>query len=98
MNSGTRGRPKRLQAVFFDWAGTTIDYGSRAPTEVFLEVFRRREVEITPVEARGPMGMAKRDHLAAIAAMPRVAEAWRNRYGSLPAGLDVQQMYDEFLP
>jgi len=100
MNNGVRGRsgPQQLQAVFFDWAGTTIDFGSRAPTEVFLEVFRRREVEITPAEARGPMGMAKRDHLAAIAALPRVAEAWQARYGSPPAGLDVQQMYDEFLP
>lgn len=100
MNNGVRGRlrARQLQAVFFDWAGTTIDYGSRAPTEVFLEVFRRREVEITPAEARGPMGMAKLDHLAAIAALPRVAEAWRDRYGSLPTRLDIQQMYDEFLP
>lgn len=100
MNSGLRNgtRPQRLQAIFFDWAGTTIDYGSRAPTEVFFEVFRRRDVEITPAEARGPMGMAKRDHLAAISALPRVAEAWRARYGSLPADADIQRMYDEFLP
>ncbi|GBF95286.1 hypothetical protein Rsub_08317 [Raphidocelis subcapitata] len=29
-----------VQAVVFDWAGTTIDYGSRAPLMAFLEVFR----------------------------------------------------------
>lgn len=29
-----------VKAVVFDWAGTTIDYGSRAPLLAFLEVFR----------------------------------------------------------
>jgi phosphonoacetaldehyde hydrolase len=90
--------PTRLRAVLFDWAGTTIDYGSRAPTEVFVEIFRRAGIEIATAEARGPMGMAKRDHIAAIAAMPRVAEAWRARHGRLPADADVARMYAEFLP
>jgi phosphonoacetaldehyde hydrolase len=32
------------KAILLDWAGTTVDYGSRAPTQVFLEIFRRRGV------------------------------------------------------
>ena len=32
-----------VRAVVFDWAGTTVDYGSRAPVAAFAEVFRRRE-------------------------------------------------------
>jgi phosphonoacetaldehyde hydrolase len=91
------GKPK-LQAVLFDWAGTTIDYGSRAPVEVFLEIFRRRGVEITNAEARGPMGRAKRDHIAEVIQMPRVAQAWHERYGCQPGDADVQSMYDDFLP
>ena len=87
-----------LKAVIFDWAGTTVDYGSRAPTQVFLEIFRRRGVTITTAEAREPMGRAKRDHIAAVAAMPRVAEAWRVAHGRTPVDADVQAMYDEFLP
>lgn len=87
-----------LNAVILDWAGTTIDYGSRAPTQVFLEIFRRRGIEITVAEARGPMGRAKRDHIAAVAALPRVAAEWRQRYGQDPADADVQAMYDDFLP
>jgi phosphonoacetaldehyde hydrolase len=87
-----------LQAVLFDWAGTTIDYGSRAPVEVVVEVFRRRGIDVTMAEARGPMGMAKRDHLAAVASLPRVADAWRVRHGATPADADVQHMYEEFLP
>ncbi|MBC7815972.1 MAG: phosphonoacetaldehyde hydrolase [Planctomycetaceae bacterium] len=87
-----------LQAVILDWAGTTVDYGSRAPTQVFLEIFRRRGIEITEAEARGPMGRAKREHIAAIAALPRVAALWSHNYGHEPRDADIQAMYDEFLP
>jgi phosphonoacetaldehyde hydrolase len=87
-----------IQAVIFDWAGTTVDYGSRAPARVFIEIFRRRGVDITEPEARAPMGLSKREHLAAIAAMPRVAALWRDRYARQPNDADVQVMYDEFLP
>jgi phosphonoacetaldehyde hydrolase len=87
-----------LRAVIFDWAGTTIDYGSRAPAAVVLEIFRRTGVEITPAEARGPMGRAKRDHIAAILALPRVAAAWQQVHGQAPAEADIDHLYAEFLP
>jgi phosphonoacetaldehyde hydrolase len=88
----------KIKAVLFDWAGTTIDYGSCAPAEVFVEIFRRRGVEIAQAEARGPMGMAKRAHLSAVLALPRVAAEWRRKHGSEATDADVQRMYDEFLP
>ena len=37
----------RLQAVIFDWAGTTVDYGSLAPIRVLQKIFADRGVEIT---------------------------------------------------
>ncbi len=89
---------RTLRAVMLDWAGTTVDHGSLAPTKVFLEVFERCDVPITVAEARGPMGRAKRDHIAAIVALPRVAEAWRLKHGLAPTDHDVQTMYDDFLP
>ncbi len=92
------GTPGRIRAVIFDWAGTTIDHGSRAPVEVFTEVFRRSGVELTAAEARGPMGRAKREHIAALFALPRVASAWRSRHGRGPADEDVERLYAEFLP
>lgn len=88
----------KLQAVFFDWAGTTVDYGSRAPTKVFVEIFRRRGVEITVAEARGPMGMAKREHIATVLALPRVTQLWIEVHGRAPVAGDVDAMYEEFLP
>lgn len=81
-----------------DWAGTTVDYGSRAPTAVFVEIFRRRGVPITVAEARGPMGMAKREHIATVLALPRVTQLWTEVHGRAPRDGDVQAMYDEFLP
>src|SRR6188768_850916 len=88
----------QLKAVIFDWAGVTVDYGSRAPTEVFIEIFRRRGIDITSAEARGPMGLAKRDHIAAIAALPRIAAQWHALHTHEPTDQDVQAMYEESLP
>ena len=89
---------KKLQAAVLDWAGTMVDHGSRAPAIVFQEIFRRRGIEITEAQAREPMGMAKRDHIAAIAAMPEVSSRWISTHGSPCGNEDVDGMYEEFLP
>ena len=36
----------KIEAVIFDWAGTTVDYGCFAPLEVFMEIFHKRGVEL----------------------------------------------------
>lgn len=87
-----------IQAVLFDWAGTTVDYGSRAPVRVFLEIFHRIGIEITEAEARGPMGQAKREHIASVLALPRITELWKTRFGSAPSSADVDRLYADFLP
>jgi phosphonoacetaldehyde hydrolase len=87
-----------LKAIVVDWAGTIIDHGTRAPVEAFREIFRRRGMPITAEEARGPMGMEKRDHIAALVAVPRVAEAWRAAHGHSVTDDEITAMYHEFLP
>lgn len=89
---------EKLQAVIFDWAGTTVDFGSRAPALAFVEIFRRSGVPIEMAEARGPMGKAKRDHIASILFLDRVAEAWSRHFGSAPTEQDIDRLYSEFLP
>lgn len=93
-----KGRVGSLRAVIFDWAGTTVDHGSRAPARVFLTIFERQGIAISEAEARGPMGRAKRDHIAAMLALPRVAEAWRAQHGRAPTETDVDHLYTDFLP
>ena len=63
-----------LKAVIFDWAGTLVDHGSLGPMGVFVEAFAEFGVAITIEEARQPMGIAKRPHVAALLATPRIAE------------------------
>jgi phosphonoacetaldehyde hydrolase len=79
-------------------AGTIVDHGSCAPAGVFIEVFRRRGISITMAQARGPMGAHKRDHVAAIAAMPEVADAWRAAHGRDPSSSDIEAMYQALIP
>ncbi len=90
--------PTPLRAVILDWAGTTVDYGSRAPVEVFIEIFRQRGIAITDAEARGPMGRSKHEHIAEVLELPRIAALWRRQHGRAPGRQDVQAMYEDFLP
>ena len=87
-----------LKAVIFDWAGTTVDYGSQAPAMVFVEVFEREGVSISLAEAREPMGMDKKDHIRAITRMPAVAERWQAAHNRRPDEDDVCRMYAAFIP
>ena len=89
---------RRILAVLLDWAGTAIDHGSRAPARVFVEVFAAVGIELTESEARGPMGLAKRDHVAAILALPRVDELWSRIHQRHPSPEDVDDIYRRFLP
>ncbi|MFL9892977.1 phosphonoacetaldehyde hydrolase [Paraburkholderia sp. RL17-381-BIF-C] len=89
---------KHVKAVIFDWAGTVVDYGSLAPMGAFVETFEQFGVSITIDEARGPMGMAKRPHITALMALPRVAQAWADKYGHVPGEADIDAVYDVFVP
>ncbi|NUM53728.1 MAG: phosphonoacetaldehyde hydrolase [Candidatus Hydrogenedentes bacterium] len=93
----TNGTPT-VRAAIFDWAGTTVDFGCCAPAAVFLEVFNRRGIDVTIEQARGPMGMHKRDHIRILAQLDPVAEQWRSKYGSRPSEEDVESMFAEFVP
>src|SRR5260370_40771924 len=89
---------ERVRAVIFDWAGTVIDYGSLAPMGAFVETFGEFGVAISIEEARGPLRMAKRPHIAAIMALPRVAQAWTNRHGHTPTEASIDAVYAAFAP
>ncbi len=90
--------PERIEAVIFDWAGTTVDHGCMAPIAAFREVFRRRGIPLSTEAARGPMGTHKRTHIERLCALPEVANAWRARFGALPLAADVDALFAEFVP
>ena len=89
---------KGLTAVVFDWAGTIVDYGSRAPMGVFVDTFAQFGVDLTVADARGPMGLPKRDHIAALLRLPHVVAAWTARHGHAPDQDDITKLYEVFTP
>ncbi len=88
----------RLQAVVFDWAGTTVDFGSLAPVRALQDLFARRGVPITEQEARQDMGLLKKDHIRSILRLPRVAAACQQDTGHPSSEADVESFYAEFIP
>lgn len=87
-----------LKAVILDWAGTTVDYGSFAPTAVFIRLFESRNVTITPEDARSGMGLMKKDHLRTILARPLVAEAWQAAHDRPASENDIDDLFNNFVP
>ncbi len=88
-----------VKMVILDWAGTTLDYGCYAPAVVFIEVFKRRGVEITMEQARRPMGLKKLDHIRAISQQDEVAMLWQQVHNKKCTEADVQDMFEkDFVP
>ena len=87
-----------IEAVIFDWAGTTVDYGCFAPVQAFVEAFAHHGVAVTMEETRKPMGMLKRDHIRTMMGMERIAKEWERVHGRKPCDTDVDAVYAQFEP
>ena len=85
-----------VEAVIFDWAGTTVDYGCFAPVQAFADVFEHHGVKPTMEETRAPMGMLKIDHIREMLRMERIASAWERVHGKRPDEDDAQALYALF--
>src|SRR5215470_9547772 len=87
-----------VKAVILDWAGTAVDYGSFAPTAVFLRLFESQNVKITAEDARSGMGLMKKDHLRTILARPSVADAWKSVHSKPATEEDIEKLFNNFVP
>ena len=70
----------KFDAIIFDWAGTTVDYGSFAPVKAFIEAFEEFGITPTVEEVRKPMGMLKIDHIRTMMQMERISNLWTEKY------------------
>ena len=86
----------QIEAVIFDWAGTTVDFGCFAPVQAFVEVFKQYGIEPTMEEVREPMGMLKIDHIRTMLGMPRIRQCWVEKYGKEPGEEEAQQLFSIF--
>lgn len=90
--------PHAIRCVVADLSGTIVDHGSCAPAGVFVTLLARHGIQITFAQARGPMGMHKREHLEALLDLPDVKDAWKDIHGKRPSNADVDALYAEFVP
>lgn len=86
---------KKIEAVIFDWAGTTVDYGSFAPVQAFIEAFQAFGITPTVAEVREPMGMLKWNHIHTMMQMPRITDLWVQEHGTMWKKEDVDAVYEK---
>jgi phosphonoacetaldehyde hydrolase len=84
--------------VIFDWAGTMVDFGCRAPVAALLEAFARHGVTLGEATARADMGKAKVDHVRALLARPEVGAAWTAANTAAPGEDDVAALMADLGP
>lgn len=86
----------KMEAVIFDWAGTTVDYGCFAPVQAFIEVFKEFGMQVTMEETRKPMRMLKWDHIKTMLEMPRIHDLWLQAHGREVENKNIDEMHDAF--
>lgn len=90
---------ERINAVILDWAGTTVDFGSFAPTQIFIEAFQSAfGIDITLAEARIPMGLGKWQHIEALGKLATIDARWQQKFGRSMSHDDIDAIYNAFMP
>ena len=88
----------RVKGLVLDWSGTTADEYVIAPAVVFVDVFKKFNVEISMTEAREPMGLRKDLHILELTKLPKIRERWNKAHGRYPDQGDVDRMFADFVP
>ncbi len=87
---------QKIQLIVFDWAGTTVDYGSCAPTEVFNQVFISAGIHLTREEINRPMGLEKKAHIRELLSGENGSKQWQQIYGRMWTEEDVENLFQKF--
>lgn len=85
-----------IKAIVFDWAGTTVDYGSQAPIIAFQQAFESFGITVPTAEIRADLGLDKLDHVKKIMAKPDVQDKWREKHPNDSISQAVDQIYRRF--
>jgi phosphonoacetaldehyde hydrolase len=79
-------------------SGWLFSIGSRAPLTAFLETFAKHNLMLTVPQVRGPMGLAKYDHVRTLLEMPAVSEQFEIVRGRRWTEADALEIYHDLEP
>lgn len=87
---------QQIKLAVFDWAGTTTDFGSQAPVDVFDRTFRQKGLVFTKDEINAPMGMEKKAHIKTMLSTERGRQLWQGAYSRGWDEDDIEEVYQCF--
>lgn len=87
---------QNIKLVVFDWAGTTTDFGSKAPTHIFDRTFSQMGLHFTQDEINAPMGMEKKAHIRTMLSTEKGMQRWLDLYHCPWTEADVEEIYQKF--
>lgn len=87
-----------IKAIIFDWAGTMVDFGSRAPMGAFVKLFESEGINLSIYQARIPMGTNKWDHINALLHIPEIQSQWVSIHGRTHNSTDVDRLLNIYIP
>jgi len=87
-----------IKAIILDWAGTSVDFGSLAPTKAFKNAFNDFGIDVSNEIIRKYMGLHKKFHTESILKESVISELWEKNFGRIPNQLDVDMIFDNLGP
>jgi len=85
-----------IEAIVLDWAGTTVDYGSRAPIIAFKNAFAHFGIDLSEETIRQDVGLDKLTHVRQILQIPEIANSWETRQPTIPLTKATAEIYAQF--
>ncbi|GAX07459.1 2-aminoethylphosphonate-pyruvate aminotransferase [Secundilactobacillus silagincola] len=85
-----------IEAIVLDWAGTTVDYGSRAPIIAFKNAFAHFGIGLSEETIRQDVGLDKLTHVRKILQIPEIANSWETRQPTIPLTKATAEIYAQF--
>ncbi|WP_444910341.1 phosphonoacetaldehyde hydrolase [Microbulbifer sp. TRSA005] len=90
--------PLQLKAAILDWAGTLVDFGSRAPLQAFMQIFAEAGVTVSEEQTRIPMGTEKKEHIRQMLQQNSIQTAWQVVHGRPSQESDIDGLYRRLAP
>jgi len=85
-----------LKMVVFDWAGTMIDFGCKAPVKAMAAALAEEGLRADEDVIRADMGLAKKDHVRCL--LGRLTDKWASLHGRSADERDVERIHRRLEP